>query len=106
MRFVFNNLLSNAIKYSPSGGAVVIEVNSREENVLLTIKDNGIGIPPEEADKIFESFYRTKNALDLPGTGLGLAIVKRAVELHGGDIAAQSELNSGTTFRITIPIKN
>ena len=104
MKFVLNNLLSNAIKYSPEGGEVDLDLTMDNENLLLKVSDNGIGIPAEEIGKVYESFYRSKNAGVIPGSGLGLSIVKRAVDYHGGSISVQSELNKGTTFTVTIPI--
>jgi signal transduction histidine kinase len=106
MRFILSNLISNAVKFSPDGGEVKLKIDSGADNILIEISDMGIGIPPEDINKIFESFYRTKNAELMTGTGLGLAIVKRAVELHNGEIAVTSELNKGTTFYIKIPIGN
>jgi len=104
MRFIFNNLLSNASKYSPDGGVIELSISSNEKNLFIKVRDEGIGIPPEEIGKIFDSFYRSKNADLIAGTGLGLAIVKRAVDLHNGEITVNSELNKGTTFIIRLPI--
>jgi len=104
MRFIFSNLLSNAAKYSPTGGTISMTINQDQQQLIIEISDQGIGIPPEEVDKIFDSFYRTKNTGTIEGTGLGLAIVKRAVDLHSGDIKVTSKLNKGTTFTVTIPI--
>ncbi len=103
MRFVLNNLLSNAIKYSPNGGTIDFIVTVSKKFLKLEISDEGIGIPEDEIGKIFDSFYRSKNAEDMSGTGLGLAIVKRAVELHSGDISVSSKLGKGTTFVVRIP---
>jgi signal transduction histidine kinase len=103
MRFIFSNLLSNAAKYSPEGGKIEMTINQNQQQLIIEICDEGIGIPLEEVDKIFDSFYRTKNTGTIEGTGLGLAIVKRSVNLHGGEIKVKSELNKGTTFTVTIP---
>ena len=78
--------------------------NHDQQQLIIEISDEGIGIPAEEVDKIFDSFYRSKNTGTIEGTGLGLAIVKRAVDLHGGEIKVNSELNKSTRFTITIPI--
>jgi PAS domain S-box-containing protein len=104
MKFIFNNLLSNAAKYSPKGGLVELNISTDKKRILIEVSDQGIGIPSDETDKIFESFYRTKHTNNIAGTGLGLAIVKRAVDLHGGEIKVESELGKGTTFTVKIPI--
>lgn len=104
MRFILSNLLSNAVKYSPEGGKIGLTISSDKQNLIIEINDEGIGIPPEEVTRIFDSFYRSKNIGMIPGTGLGLAIVKRAVDLHNGEILVNSELNKGTTFIVKIPI--
>lgn len=104
MKFIFNNLLSNGIKYSPDGGVVTLNISKDKKHLVIEVSDEGIGIPSEDLDKIFDSFYRTKHGEDIAGTGLGLAIVKRAVELHNGEIKVVSELGKGTTFIVKIPI--
>ena len=104
MKFIFNNLLSNAAKYSPTGGKIRMTINQDQKQLIIEISDEGIGIPPEEVDKIFISFYRSKNTGTIEGTGLGLAIVKRAVDLHSGEITVISELNKGTIFNVMIPL--
>jgi PAS domain S-box-containing protein len=106
MRFIFSNLLSNAAKYSPAGGKISMTINKDQQQLLIEISDEGIGIPPEEVSKIFDSFYRSKNTGTIEGTGLGLAIVKRAVDLHHGEITVSSELNKGTTFVVKISINS
>jgi PAS domain S-box-containing protein len=104
LRHVLTNLLSNAIKYSPNGGTVNFDLILEEKDATFKIKDEGIGIPPENLDNLFQSFYRAKNVGEIPGTGLGLAIVKQCVELQGGTIEVQSELEKGTTFRVRLPL--
>lgn len=101
---ILTNLLSNAIKYSPSGTTVFFSCSCENAEVIFEIKDEGIGIPPEDQARLFESFYRAKNVEDIPGTGLGLAIVKKSVELHGARITVNSEVGVGTTFRVTLPL--
>jgi PAS domain S-box-containing protein len=101
---ILTNLLSNAIKYSPPGTTVFFSCSCENAEVIFEIKDEGIGIPPEDQARLFESFYRAKNVEDIPGTGLGLAIVKKSVELHGGRITVNSEVGVGTTFRVTLPL--
>lgn len=105
MRQILTNLLINAVKYSPVNGRVILELRTDAENAIAIIQDQGIGIPPEDQPYIFEPFYRGKNAVNRPGTGLGLDIVKKAIERHGGSISFVSNLNSGTTFTLTLPLK-
>lgn len=101
---VIRNLLSNSIKYSPEGGAVTLTCDFEQEQVVLTVKDNGLGIPEDDLIRLFDAFHRGKNVRDISGTGLGLAIVKQAVDAHGGAVDVQSTLGAGTTFRITLPV--
>jgi len=102
---VFANLLSNAIKYSRPRETSVIEVGGwaeKEKNVYY-VKDNGIGFPVEDADRIFEVFERLHPSEEFEGTGVGLAIVKRVIDRHGGEVWAQSKVDGGTTFYFSIP---
>ena len=100
---IFTNLLSNAIKYSPEGGKIECHLQSQETEIILAIEDGGIGIPPADLARLFESFHRASNVDTIPGTGLGLTITKACVELHGGKIALTSELGSGTRVTVTLP---
>ncbi len=104
MKRVFANLVENAIKYSGEGSEVNVKTWDDEQWVYITISDNGVGIPPEELEYIFEKFYRVKNdaSHSIKGTGLGLYLVKYFVELHGGTIEATSEVGNGTTFKIKL----
>ncbi|MEW6652818.1 MAG: PAS domain-containing sensor histidine kinase [Bacteroidota bacterium] len=104
MKFIISNLLSNAIKYSPDGGTIELTITANSDFLNLGVKDDGIGISCDETDKIFDSFYRSKNSGNIPGTGLGLSIVKRAVDLHNGEINVKSEIGKGTTFNVVIPL--
>lgn len=97
---VIINLLDNAIKYSPSGSKIEIRAYIKEDNVYITIKDYGVGIPEEELPYIFDKFYRASSASGKTGTGLGLPICKGIVELHGGTIHAESSEGGGTQFTI------
>ncbi len=106
MRYILSNLLSNAIKYSPQGGTINVELNCKDETVILRIQDWGIGIPQENQAQLFQPFYRASNARKIQGTGVGLSIVKQCVDLHGGQIAVESELGVGTTFTVTLPVVN
>jgi len=105
LNIILNNLFTNSIKYSPPDTKVLINAIDNGKEVELTVKDEGYGIEPEELDKVFEEFYRTRKAREVEkdGTGLGLPIVKRAVESLGGKITVYSEINRGTSFHITLP---
>jgi len=104
---VVDNIISNAFKYSPKGGVITISVETREKDVLISISDQGMGIPRADLVKIFERFYRVDNASrnsKVGGTGLGLSIVHDIVKMHGGNIFANSEgEGKGTTFSFTLP---
>ena len=100
---IVNNLLTNAVKYNLNNEKILIETRTFENNLVLSVRDKGIGIPEKEQQYIFESFYRVKNGLELPGTGLGLNIVKRAVNLLKGNIELESKVNEGSSFIITLP---
>lgn len=106
LRHIFSNLLSNGVKYSPEGSPVQLTLTYKKGQVILQVEDQGIGIPPEDQERLFELFHRAKNVGTIPGSGLGLAIVKRSVEVHGGTIYAQSSLGCGTTFTVTLPLYN
>lgn len=99
------NLIDNAVKYSPEGSKITIHAAENEKEVHLYIKDQGKGIPKADLERIFERFYRVDKgrARDAGGTGLGLSIVKHAVMAHGGQVWAESELDQGSTFHITLP---
>ncbi len=103
VQHILHNLLSNAIKYSPDGSVVTLHVACEENQVHLSVHDEGIGIPEADQHKLFDPFHRAGNVGDVPGTGLGLTIVWHVVELHGGDISFTSEEGAGTTFTVTLP---
>ncbi|HKE74384.1 MAG TPA: HAMP domain-containing sensor histidine kinase [Acidimicrobiales bacterium] len=100
---VVDNLLSNAVKFAP-GGIVTATVTRREGQAELTVADTGVGMPPEDLDKVFDRFYRASTAGATVGTGLGLSIARSIVEAHGGTIGVTSELGEGTTFRVELPL--
>ncbi|MEX1022816.1 MAG: ATP-binding protein [Dehalococcoidia bacterium] len=104
---VLANLISNAIKYTPPGGVVEVIVDPSQEDWLrVAVRDNGIGIPPEEQTQLFEKFYRTSQGRRTTGgTGLGLAIARSLVELHGGRIWSESDGQTGSTFAFTLPTR-
>lgn len=105
LNIILNNLISNAIKYSLKGKTVTVNAEEDNEQIYLLIKDRGIGIKPDELNKIFEDFYRSRKAREIErdGTGLGLSIVKKAVESLNGKITVYSEEQKGTTFHIYLP---
>ncbi|MGB3208642.1 MAG: ATP-binding protein [Crinalium sp.] len=103
LRQILTNLLSNAVKYSPEGGTIQLKLFCQNEQAIFQIKDEGIGIPLEDQERLFDLFHRASNVGNISGTGLGMAIIKQAVELHGGTISFESEVNRGTTFTISIP---
>lgn len=104
---IFLNLTENAIKYTPEHGQVKVIVGSNGKDIILQVIDNGIGIPKEDIQRIFERFYRVDKARsrDVGGTGLGLAITKHIVKSLNGKIEVKSELNKGSEFTVTIPKK-
>jgi signal transduction histidine kinase len=104
MRQVISNLVSNALKYSPDRPPVHLIVNVDSEQTIIEVKDEGIGIPPDDLNRLFEPFHRANNVGTISGTGLGLSIIKHAVELHGGSITVDSHLGVGTTFKVKIPL--
>jgi signal transduction histidine kinase len=103
---VCNNLIENAIKYSPKEKMISVSLEEESGNVVMKVQDNGIGIVPEERQRIFEKFYRVGNedTRKTKGTGLGLYIVKNIVKLHGGSVEVKSNLNEGSTFVVRLPI--
>jgi len=103
LRNITINLLTNAIKFSPGKKYVDLIVRKLSGDLIITIRDEGMGIPAEEMDKIYEPFLRGKAASTIQGTGLGLSIVKKAVELLNGTIRTDSQVGRGTTFTVTIP---
>ncbi|NEP12436.1 MAG: response regulator [Symploca sp. SIO2C1] len=109
LRQVLINLLSNAVKFTPEGGAVWVEVQGEPENDVLqfSVVDTGIGIAPEQFDKLFEPFVQLDSSLSrrYRGTGLGLALVKQVVELHGGSIELETEVERGSRFTVSLPWK-
>jgi len=101
------NLLSNAIKYTNKGGKISVVVSREGENVYISVKDTGIGIPKDKQKSVFERYQQVDSSLTkgIDGCGLGLSIVKSFVELHGGSIKVNSEPNMGSEFKISLPIK-
>ncbi len=105
LRQVLQNLVSNAVKYSPKGGKVTILVEEYStEQILISVADQGIGIPPDQIDKLFQKFSRVDSgeSREIKGAGLGLWICREVVQAHGGKIWIESELNKGTSFKFTL----
>ena len=102
---VIDNIISNALKYSPEGGNVTFKIKEQDDEVIVSIADQGVGIPKGNVEKIFGRFYRVDKARTrkLGGTGLGLAIAKEMVEAHGGRIWARSIEGKGTTVFFSLP---
>ena len=105
MTQVIDNILNNAIKYSPDGGKITVSMKTTDDQMILSISDQGLGIPKEDLPKIFDRFYRVDKARSRAqgGTGLGLAIAKEIVKQHNGFIWAKSEYGKGSTFTIVLP---
>ena len=104
-RNIIINLVSNAVKFSEEGAKIVIRGNVKDGLASISVIDQGIGISDNDKEHLFSSFFRAANATNIQGTGLGLHIVKRYVDLLGGEVSVESELNKGTTVNFTIPVK-
>lgn len=105
LRQILINLVTNAIKYSSQDSIIKFKIAVCQENVTFVISDCGIGIPEEDLEHLFSAFHRGKNVGILPGTGLGLSIVKNCVDVQNGTISVKSQLDIGTEFTVTLPIK-
>lgn len=103
IRNIVGNLLSNAIKYSPNGGEVRFSVRPQGQELVFSVSDQGIGIPPADQQNLFVSFHRASNVGPIAGTGLGLSIVKEAVVCHRGSISVESDLGKGSCFTVRLP---
>lgn len=101
---VIVNLLHNAIKFTPTDGEIFVKAEHQADKIVFSVRDNGIGIPHEDLDRIFERFYKADRARSTGGTGLGLAIARHMVEAHGGTIWATSYEGQGSTFYFTVPV--
>jgi signal transduction histidine kinase len=107
LRRVLDNLIGNAVKFTPPQGTISVSVKQLpKDQVLLEVSDTGIGIPPDQRDRIFERFYQVDGSTKrrYPGTGLGLALVKEIIETYGGEVRVESEVGEGSTFAITLPV--
>jgi two-component system phosphate regulon sensor histidine kinase PhoR len=99
------NLVDNAVKYSAEGSEVVVSLTESDDEIVVSVRDEGQGVAREHLPRLFERFYRVDKARsrDLGGTGLGLAIVKHIAQIHGGRVSVDSVLGRGSTFRIHLP---
>jgi signal transduction histidine kinase len=100
---MFSNLLDNAIKYTPPGGMVDINVSESQSQVVVAVKDTGVGISAHDLPHIYERFYRCDQSRSLAGIGLGLSLARAIARAHGGDITVVSTPNEGSTFTVTLP---
>jgi signal transduction histidine kinase len=103
MRQVFANLLDNAVKYTPPGGKVEVDCRADAQNIRVSVRDNGIGIPPADQPRIWDRLYRADKSRNQRGLGLGLSLVKAVVEAHHGTVSVQSELGEGSEFVVSLP---
>ncbi len=103
LQHILMNLISNAVKYSPTGKTINMRMKRDDSDIVIEISDQGIGIPEEEQNQVFEPFFRSQNAGSIKGTGLGLAITKESVDAHHGSITWYSQLGQGTTFIVRLP---
>jgi PAS domain S-box-containing protein len=100
-----NNLVTNAVKYSPAGGAIEVVLRATARSMELSVRDHGIGVPPEKRARIFERFYQAHGETYQQGLGLGLYIGRQIVELHGGEIRAEFPDDGGSRFVVTLPLR-
>ncbi len=102
---ILDNLLSNALKFTPDGGRVIVTADLLEDRVRVCIADSGIGLSPEDCERVFSEFYRAPNVVAGAGSGLGLAISKKLVLMHGGEIWAENAKEGGAKFIFTLPLR-
>jgi len=103
---ILTNFISNANKYTPEGGAIVVQALRKDNLIQIKIQDNGLGMTPEDQQKLFSKFFRSSDdkVREAPGTGLGLSITRNLIELQGGTVWFESEFRKGTSFYFTVPI--
>lgn len=102
---VLNNLIGNAVKYSPGGGTIAVSAVRHDNEILISVRDEGIGIPPEHQKNLFERFYRgSAEGQEIKGLGLGLYVTRRIIEAHGGRIEVRSQPGNGSEFFFTLPL--
>jgi len=105
LNHILINLLTNAVKYSPRGGEIRLELSKADDDLILRVSDQGIGIPEEDQKHLFEPFHRASNTQQINGVGLGLVIALTSVEAWGGTIACESAIGRGTIFTIKLPLR-
>ena len=107
LRRILLNLLSNALKFTGKGGRVEVSAEEQQGRVRISVSDTGVGIAPEDVDRLFDKYEQTRSRATRgeKGTGLGLYITKQLVELHGSEITVKSELGKGSTFSFTLAVK-
>ncbi len=105
LRSILTNILTNSVRYSPNSQLIQFKLHADNNHAFLTIEDQGIGIPQEDLNNIFEPFHRSKNVSNIPGTGLGLNIVKRFIDFLDGEIDINSQINQGTRVQIKVPLQ-
>ena len=101
---ILGNLLNNALKYSAPGSPIDVSMTVVDQDVILRVRDLGLGVPADESDRLFTPFFRTSRTQDLPGTGLGLHISKRLAEQHGGRVWLESSTDAGSVFALALPV--
>jgi two-component system, OmpR family, phosphate regulon sensor histidine kinase PhoR len=105
LEIIIANLLDNAVKYSPKGGNVTAQLSVSGEVAVLKVRDQGIGIAPEDMDRLFVRFSRVSTLTDVPGTGLGLYLARELARLHNGEIVAASTPGEGSEFVLSLPVE-
>jgi signal transduction histidine kinase len=105
LEIIVGNLIDNAIKYSPEGGDIMVELSVEGDLAILRVRDAGIGIAPDDMERLFIRFNRIAPRADVPGTGLGLYLARELARLHGGDIVAVSKLGKGSEFTLSLPLE-
>jgi len=105
LEIIIANLLDNAIKYSPKGGDVTAKLSTSGDMAMLSVRDQGIGIAPQDMDRLFVRFSRLATLNDVPGTGLGLYLVRELARLHKGEIVAVSKPGEGSEFVLSLPVE-
>ena len=105
---LMTNLISNAIKYNKENGSILISLGSSQNYTIISVKDGGIGLKPNEKERLFSEFFRAKNEFtkNIHGTGLGLSLVKKIIDSYSGKIEVESEYGNGTTFKVFLPCKS
>jgi PAS domain S-box-containing protein len=103
---VLDNLLGNALKFTPAGGSIRVSLTQDRQDLVLRVSDTGVGIPEDQAERVFERFYQVDGSMSrrFGGAGLGLALVKEVVEIHGGSVTLESVVGQGSTFTVTLPV--